>query len=91
MLGNIARGCSIAAAVGKDEVRTLPRVSATDTNIIGTPIHNLPLCKNFCRQVKTPLCFIMAISNISAIFNLVQMQRRVEVAAVALGNARYRV
>ncbi len=30
----MARGCSIGVAVGKDDVPTLPRVSATHTNIM---------------------------------------------------------
>ena len=77
------RGCSIAVAVGKDEVITLPRVSGTHTNIIGTPIRNLPPCRHVQR--------LIAIINLIVIINSAHMQRRVEVAAVALGNAGYRV
>jgi hypothetical protein len=79
----MARGCSVDVAVGKDEAITLPRVSATHTNIIGTPIRNLPPCRHVQR--------LSAIFNHRAIINSVHMQRRVEVAAVALGNAGYRV
>ena len=77
------RGCTTGVTVGKDEAKTLPRVSATHTSIIGTPIRNLPPCRHVQR--------LIAIINLSAIINSVHMQRRVEVAAVALGNAGYRV
>ncbi len=74
--GMIARGCSIGVAVGKDEGITLPRVSATDTNIIGTPIRNLPPCRHVHR--------LIAILNIIAIIDFVAMQGHVQVGAVAL-------
>ncbi len=77
------RGCSVDVAVGKDEAPTLPRVSATHMTITGTPIRNLPPCRHVQRLV--------AILNHRAIINSAHMQRRVEVAAVALGNAGYRV
>ncbi len=77
------RGCTIVVTVGKDEAKTLPRVSATHTNIIGTPIRNLPPCRHVQR--------LIVIVNNSAIIDFVTMQRHVEIAAVALGNAGYRV
>jgi hypothetical protein len=78
-----ARGCSTGVVfVGKDEAMTLPRVSATHTNIIGTPIRNLPPCRHVQR--------LIAIFSHGAIINSAHMQRHVEVAAVALGNAGYR-
>ena len=76
-------GCTIDVTVGKDEELTLPRVSGTHTNIIGTPIRNLPPCRHVQR--------LIANLNHRAIINSAHMQRRVEVAAVALGNAGYRV
>ncbi len=75
--------CSIQAAVGKDEANTLPRVSATHTNIIGTPIRNLPPSRHFQR--------LFSIINLRATIDSAHMQRHVEVAAVALGNTRYSV
>ncbi len=83
VIRNAARGCTIAVTVGKDDEITLPRVSGTHANIIGTPIRNLPPCRHVHRLV--------AIFDMSAIINSAHMQRRVEVAAVALGNAGYRV
>jgi hypothetical protein len=78
--GSSAHGCSTGKAVGKDEAITLPRVSATHTMIIGTPIRNLPPC----RHVQRPT----AILNISAIINFATMQGHVQVGAVALGGRR---
>jgi hypothetical protein len=75
--GSIARCCSTDVAVGKDEATTLPRVSATHTNIIGTPIRNLPPCRHVHR--------LTAILNPSAIIDFVTMQGHVQVGAVALG------
>ena len=77
------RGCTIAATVGKDEGTTLPRVSATDTNVVRSAFGDLPPCRNVQR--------LFAIFNPGAIINSVHMQRHVEVVAVALGNAGYRV
>jgi hypothetical protein len=68
--------CSIEVAVGKDEVWTLPRVIATDTSIIGTPIRNLPPCRHVHR--------LKAILNLSAIIDFATMQGHVQVGAVAL-------
>ncbi len=62
--------CSIGVTVGKDEEITLPRVSGTDTNIIGTPIRNLPPCRHVQR--------LFAIRNISAIIDFVTMQSHVQ-------------
>ena len=70
------RGCSTEVAVGKDEAPTLPRVSGTHTNIIGTPIRNLPPCRHVHR--------LTAIFNNSAIIDFVTMQGHVQVEAVAL-------
>ena len=64
------------AAIGKDEVITLPRMSATDTNIIGTPIRSLPPFRHVQR--------LFAIFNNSAIIDFVTMQGHVQVLAVAL-------
>ena len=72
----MARVCSIEVTVGKDEEITLPRVSATDTSIIGTPIRNLPPCRHVQR--------LIAIFNNSAIIDFVTMQGHVQVLAVAL-------
>jgi hypothetical protein len=72
----MGRGCPIEVAVGKDEAITLPRVSATHTSIIGTPVRNLPPCRHVHR--------LFAISNISAIVDFVTMQGHVQVGAVAL-------
>ncbi len=77
------RGCCIAIAVGKDEETTLPRMSATHTNIIGTPIRNLPPYRHFQR--------LFSIINLRATIDSAHMQRRIEVAAVALENTRYSV
>ena len=77
------RGCSAGVAVGKDEVITLPRVSATDTNVIRSAVGDLPPCRHVQR--------LFAILNPSAIINSVHMQRHVEVAAVALVKVCYRV
>ncbi len=74
--GSSARGCSTGLAIGKDEAITLPRVSATHTNIIGTPIRNLPPS----RHVQTPT----AIFNMSAIIDFATVQGHVQVGAVAL-------
>jgi hypothetical protein len=84
VIGIIAHGCSIAGAVGKDEGRTLPRVSATDANVVQIAIGDFP---PFSRHVQR----LTAIMNHRAIINSAHMQRSVEVAAVALGNAGYRV
>ena len=70
------RGCTIVDIVGKDEATTLPRVSATHTSIIGTPIRNLPPCRHVHR--------LTAICNNSAIIDFVTMQGHVQVGAVAL-------
>ncbi len=70
------RGCSIEVAVGKDEAITLPRVSATHTSIIGTPIRNLPPCRHVQR--------LIAIFNKSAIIDFATMQGHVQVGAIAL-------
>ncbi len=70
-------------AVGKDEEITLPRVSATDAHVVRSAVGDLPTCRHVQR--------LLAIFNIRAIINSVHMQRHVEVAAVALGNAGYRV
>jgi hypothetical protein len=74
--GSSARGCSTGLAVGKDEAITLPRVSATHTNIIGAPIRNLPPCRHVQR--------LIAIFNMSAIIDFATMQGHVQVEAVAL-------
>ena len=79
----VARGCSVDVAVGKDEAITLPRVSGTDANVVRSAVGDLPPCRHVQR--------IIAIVNPRAIINSVHMQRRVEIAAVALGNAGYRV
>ncbi len=79
----MARGCSVEVAVIKDEATTLPRVSATDANVVRSAFGDLPPCRHVQR--------LFAILTISAIINSAHMQRRVEVAAVALGNAGYRV
>ncbi len=76
-------GCTIDIAVGKDEVTTLPRVSGTDANVVRSAVGDFPPCRHVQR--------LIAIFNPRAIINSVHMQRRVEVAAVALGNAGYRV
>ena len=70
------RGCTTDVAVGKDEPITLPRVSATHTTIIGTPIRNLPPCRHVHR--------LTAIFNKRAIIDFVTMQGHVQVGAVAL-------
>jgi hypothetical protein len=75
--------CSIFIAVGKDEATTLPRVSATDANVVLIAIGDLPPFRHVQRTI--------AIINQSVTANLVHMQRHVEVAAVALGNAGYNV
>jgi hypothetical protein len=74
--GPRAHSCPIFVAVGKDEVITLPRVSATDTSIIGTPIRNLPPCRHVQR--------LFAITSLSAIIDFATMQGHVQVWAVAL-------
>ncbi len=78
----MARGCSVIVAVGKDEGTTLPRVSATDANVVRSAVGDLPPCRHVQR--------LFAIFNISAIINSAHMQRHVEAAAVALGNAGVR-
>ncbi len=70
------RGCEIDASVAKDEALTLPRVSATDTNIIGTPIRNLPPFRHVHRMIAIP--------NNRAIIDFVTMQGHVQVGAVTL-------
>ncbi len=47
--GMTALNTPIGVAVGKDEGMTLPQVRAADTNIIGTPIRNLPPCRHVHR------------------------------------------
>ncbi len=84
VIGSIAHGCSIAGTVGKDEGRTLPRMSATDANVVRISIGDLP---SFSRHVQR----LTAILNNRAIINSAHMQRHVEVAAIALGNVHYRV
>ena len=74
---------TIEVAVGKDEPSTLPIMSGTHTNVVRSAVGDLPPCRHVQR--------LIAIFNPSAIINSVHMQRRVEVAAVALGNAGYRV
>ncbi len=78
----VIRGCSVAVAVGKDEETTLPRVSATDANVVLSAVGDLPPCRHGQRLFAR---------NHLAIINSVHMQRRVEDAAVALGNAGYMV
>ena len=73
----------VVVVILKGEKLTLPRVSATHTKIIVTPIRNLPPCRHVHR--------LLAIFNHSAIINSVHMQRHVEVVTVALGNAGYRL
>ncbi len=75
--------CSIFVAVGKDEATTLPRMSATDANVVLIAIGDLPPFRYVQR--------LIAILNQSVTVNLVHMQRHVEAAAVALGNAGYNV
>ena len=70
------RCCSIDVAVRKDEEITLPRVSATHTSIIGTPIGNLPPFRHVQR--------LNAIFNPMVIIDFVTMQGHVQVGAVAL-------
>ncbi len=70
------RGCSTDDSVGKDEPITLPGVSGTDANIIGTPIRNLPPCRHVHR--------LTAISNKRVIIDFVTMQGHVQVGAIAL-------
>ena len=78
------RGCSTDVAVGKDEALTLPRVSATDMNIIVIPIRNLPAFRHVHRLMAILNKSAIAIFNPSAIINFVAMQGHVQVGAVAL-------
>jgi hypothetical protein len=55
-------------------------VSATHTNIIGTPIRNLPPCRHMHR--------LIAILNPSPIIDFATMQGHVQVGAVALRGRR---
>ena len=69
--------CSTGGAVGKDEAITLPKVSATHTNIIGTPIRNLPPCRHVHRLNAY-------ITNNSSSIDFATVQGHVQVGAVAL-------
>ncbi len=42
--GIVANGCSIVVAVGKDQARTLPRMGATDANVVRIAAGDLPPC-----------------------------------------------
>ena len=42
--GIVAHGCSIDVAVGKDQPITLPRMGATDANVVRIAAGDLPPC-----------------------------------------------
>jgi hypothetical protein len=63
-------------AVGKDKRITLPRMCATNANIIHIAGGNLPPCRDLRR--------LFAIFNKRAIIDLMTMKRHVQVGAVTL-------
>jgi hypothetical protein len=69
-------GCSTNVAVRKDQIITLPRMGATDANIVGVAVGNLPPRRHGHR--------LIAIFNKRAIFDFVTMKRHVQVGTVAL-------
>ena len=77
------RGCSIGVAVRKEKDFTLPRVSATDANVVRIAIGDLPTSRHVQR--------LTAICSHLAIINSAPMQRHVEIVAIALEKACYRV
>ncbi len=75
-MGIGARGRSIGVAVGKDQVTALPRMSGTDTNVVGISLGDLPTCRHGQRM--------FAICNNGAIIDFATMQRHVQVRTVKL-------
>ncbi len=68
--------CSVGVAVGKDQAIALPRMSATDADVVGISLGDLPPCWHGQR--------LFAIFNIGAILDFVTMQRHVHVGTVTL-------
>jgi hypothetical protein len=75
----IARGCSIHVAVGEDQQSDLRRMSGTDVNVFYIFIGDLPPCRHGHS--------LFSIINHGAIIDFVNMQRHVQVGAVALRGA----
>ena len=70
-------GCTTVEAVGKDHIDSLPRMGSTDANVIRTAVGDLPTRRHVQR--------LSAIFDIRSIIDFVNMQRHVQVGAVALG------
>ena len=70
-------GCTTAKAVGKDQIESLPRMGGRDAKIIRTAFGDLPPRRHVQR--------LSATFDIRAIIDFVNMQRHVQVRAVALG------
>jgi hypothetical protein len=80
-MGTVALGCSIGVAVGKDQAMAQPRMSATDADVVGISLGDLPPCRHGQR--------LFAIINIGAIIvDFVTMKRHVQIGTVALTGAR---
>ena len=79
--------CCMGVAVGKDEAITLPRMIATHTSIISTPIRNLPPCGHFQRVVVVTV-FMRERLCPWPVIDFVTMQGHVQVTAVALKGRR---
>jgi hypothetical protein len=66
-----AQGCSTAVAVGKDELRNLPRMSATHALVIRIAVGDLPTLRHVHR--------LFAIFNFEGVIDFVRMQCHVDI------------
>jgi hypothetical protein len=73
---NGVHGSPIAVAIGKDEPITLPRMGATDANIMRITGGNFPTRRHVNR--------VPAIMNRRAIVNFVRVKSHINVEAIAL-------
>ncbi len=71
-----ASACSIAVTVGKDQGMALPRMSATDANVVCISLGDLPPCRQGQRlfAIRTPAVDVDSAT----------MERHVQVGTVAL-------
>ncbi len=76
----VTRDCTNGVAIGKDQGITLPRMGGTDANIIRIAGGNLPPHRHGHR--------LFAIKKLLEIVNFVNLQRHIQVGAIALRGKR---
>jgi hypothetical protein len=76
----VTRDCTNGVAIGKDQGITLPRMGGTDANIICIAGGNLPPRRHGHR--------LFAIKKLLEIVNFVNVQRHIQVGAIALRGKR---